>query len=186
MLLENNPTPSAAHRRGRLFLFAGQGKAVRSLESGGVDMEEKEAGVGGSGRYNVAAKGDRDMRDHSTLRAFQLADALAIAVYKATAAFPKEEQFGLTAQMRRAAVSAASNIVEGCARDTQADLLRFLDMAHGSARELEYQLSLAARLGLLRGPASAPLQEKCVETVKVMSGLIRYLRGRASKRKDSQ
>ena len=89
------------------------------------------------------------MRDHTKLWTFELADALPIQVYRATAGFPSEEQFGLTSQMRRAAVSVASNIVEGCARRSEADYLRFLDMAYGSARELEYQASLAHRLGFL-------------------------------------
>jgi len=72
------------------------------------------------------------MRDHTKLRAFELADAMAVLVYRVTQLFPKAEQFGLSSQMRRAAVSAASNIVEGCARSTQTDYLRFLDMALGS------------------------------------------------------
>lgn len=116
------------------------------------------------------------MRDHTKLRAFQLADETAVSVYRATANMPKHEQFGLTMQMRRAAVSIASNIVEGCARATQADYLRFLDMAHGSARELEYQVSLAHRLGYLADTPHEELQSKCVETSKVRNGLIRSLR----------
>jgi len=87
------------------------------------------------------------MRDHTKLRAFELADQLAVAAYELTRLFPKDEQFGLTSQIRRAAVSTASSIVEGCARSTQADYVRFLEIAYGSARELEYQLSLASRLG---------------------------------------
>jgi four helix bundle protein len=116
------------------------------------------------------------MRDHSKLRAFELADALSLLVYEHTRRFPKEETFGLTSQMRRAAVSVASNIVEGCARSTEADYLRFLDMAYGAARELEYQISLACRLSYLDGDATRTLQEACVETCKVLNGLIRSLR----------
>ena len=116
------------------------------------------------------------MRDHSKLRAFELADALALAVYKATNSFPKNEEFGLTAQMRRAAVSVASNIVEGCARHSEADYVRFLDLAYGSARELEYQASLGHRLGYLADEAYETLRSACVETSKVLNGLIRSLR----------
>jgi len=87
------------------------------------------------------------MRDHRKLRAFELADELVLAIYSATISFPREEQFGLTSQMRRAAVSIASNIVEGCARNSQTDYVRFLDMAFGSVREAEYQLTIAQRLG---------------------------------------
>ena len=61
------------------------------------------------------------MRDHTKLRAFELADEVALLFYRVTAGFPREELYGLTSQMRRAAVSVPSNIVEGCARDIQAD-----------------------------------------------------------------
>ena len=116
------------------------------------------------------------MRDHTKLRAFELADEVAVLVYRVTAGFPREELYGLTSQIRRAAVSVPSNIVEGCARDSQADYLRFLYIAFGSLKELHYQLSLSKRLGFLRNQDSSLLEAKIVETEKVLNGLIRALR----------
>jgi four helix bundle protein len=113
------------------------------------------------------------MRDHTKLRAFQLADEVAILIYKATRLFPKDELYGMTSQMRRAAVSVPSNIVEGCARNTEADLLKFLDIAFGSLRELDYQWSLAIRLGY---GSDEDISAKLTETSKVLAGLIRSLR----------
>ncbi|MEZ6097170.1 MAG: four helix bundle protein [Pirellulaceae bacterium] len=117
------------------------------------------------------------MRDHNTLRAFELADQLVVLLYSMTSQFPKQEQFGLTSQMRRAAISIPSNIVEGCAKESEADFVRFLGIAYGSAKELEYQVSLAARLGFFENEeAFKSLMEMCVETCKVLSGLIRSFR----------
>jgi len=116
------------------------------------------------------------MRDHTKLRAFQLADQLAIAVYQATGTFPREEMFGLTAQLRRGAVSVASNIVEGSARSSEAEYLHFLDMAYGSAREVEYQIGLAHRLGFLPTSAHQELAARATGTAKVLGGLLRSLR----------
>jgi len=72
------------------------------------------------------------MRDHTKLRAFELADEVAILTYRETRNFPKDEMYGLTSQMRRAAVSVPSNIVEGCARESQSEYLRFLEIAFAS------------------------------------------------------
>lgn len=116
------------------------------------------------------------MRDHTKLRAFELADQLACCVYQKTASFPKEEMFGLTSQLRRAAVSIASNIVEGSARQSKAEYLRFLDMAYGSAREVEYQICLSHRLGFLCSEAHENLLPLATETAKVLNGLLRALR----------
>jgi len=118
------------------------------------------------------------MRDHKKLRAFELADQVVMEVYRTTREFPKEELFGLTSQLRRAAVSIASNIVEGCAQHSEADFLRFLDMAYGSSKEVEYQLSIAERLEYSRDLAS--IRSSCDETSKVLSGLIRSIRNSSS------
>lgn len=115
------------------------------------------------------------MRDHNKLRAFELADELAIMIYRVTKAFPREEVFGLTAQTRRAAVSVPSNIVEGCARESQADYLRFLEIAFGSLRELHHQCDLEHRLGCVRD-ARSDLVSKFDETEKVLAALLRSMR----------
>ena len=116
------------------------------------------------------------MRDHTKLQAFKLADEVAVLVYRVTARFPREEMFGLTSQLRRAAVSVPSNIVEGCARDGEADYLRFLNMAFGSLRELHYQVDLSKRLGFFPEEDSSLVEGKIVEAEKVLNGLIRSLR----------
>ncbi len=79
------------------------------------------------------------MRDHRKLRAFELAYEVAISTYLETRRFPKDELYGLTSQMRRCAISVPSNIVEGCARESQAEFLRFLEIAFAALRELRYQ-----------------------------------------------
>jgi len=116
------------------------------------------------------------MRNYRNLKAFELADELVLMVYKVTKVFPKDELFGLTSQLRRAAVSIPSNIVEGASRETEAEFLRFLDMAYGSASELDYQISLGCRLGYLKESVYKELSAKSSETAKVLNGLIRSLR----------
>jgi len=117
------------------------------------------------------------MRDHNKLRAFELADELALMIYSITINFPKEEVYGLTSQMRRAVVSLPSNIVEGCARESQVEYLRFLEIAFSSLRELHYQFGLACRLGYVKESIE---KDKCkvklIEGEKVLSALIRSLR----------
>jgi four helix bundle protein len=116
------------------------------------------------------------MRDHTQLRAFELADEVVMLVYRTTAGFPNEEMFGLTSQIRRAAVSVPSNTVEGCARDSETEYLRFLNIAFGSLRELHYQMNFSKRLGFLVNEDSYLLELKLVETEKVLNGLICALR----------
>ena len=116
------------------------------------------------------------MRDHTKLRAFELADEIVILIYSITFNFPKEEIYSLTSQMRRAAISIPSNIVEGCARNTESEYIRFLDIAFGSLRELNYQFGLAIRLGYIRETDAETCKSKLLEAEKVTGALIRSLR----------
>ena len=114
------------------------------------------------------------MRDPHKLKAFELADKLTILIYEETRTFPKEELFGLVSQMRRAAVSVPSNIAEGCGRSSEKEYLHFLSIAYGSLKELEYQISLAQKLGFLNNETNLPA---CAdETARVLNGLINALR----------
>ena len=116
------------------------------------------------------------MRDHTKLRAFELADEVAVLIYRVTRKFPREEIYGLTSQMRRAAVSVPSNIVEGCARESQAEYFRFLEIAFGSLRELHYQLGLSRRLGYADQSYVSACDAKIREAEKVLNALIRSMR----------
>ncbi len=115
-------------------------------------------------------------RDHKKLRVFELADSLVIDVYRLTRAFPTDERFALQSQIRRAAVSVPANIVEGCARSSQADYLYFLGISLGSASETRYLLSLAARLGFLPGQKENPLDARYEELIRGLQSLISKLR----------
>lgn len=116
------------------------------------------------------------MRDHTKLRAFILADELALTIYRITIKFPKEETFGLTSQMRRCAVSVPSNIVEGSARESQTEYLRFLEIAFSSLRELHYQFGLVLRLRYIPENESGNTELQLIETEKVLAALIRSFR----------
>ncbi len=116
------------------------------------------------------------MRDHRKLVAWQKARKLALSVYTVTAGFPNDEKFGLTSQMRRCSVSIGSNIVEGAARFSQADFLRFLDIAFGSLRELGFQAELAKDLGFLSKQDADELLSLVDETSRLLHGLMASLR----------
>ena len=88
-------------------------------------------------------------RDHRKLRVFVLADALVPRIYKSTNNFPVEERYGLQMQLRRAAVSAACNIIEGSARRGEKEYVNFLNIAAGSAAEARYLCELWLRLGFM-------------------------------------
>lgn len=116
------------------------------------------------------------MRDHNKLKAFELSDQLVLYIYQMTKTFPKDEIYGLTSQMRRAAVSVPSNIVEGCSRTSEAEFIRFLDIANSSLRELHYQFTLATKLGYIEASAAIEGSSKLMETSKVLNGLILSIR----------
>ena len=110
------------------------------------------------------------------LRVWQQAMDLAEHVYKATEQFPKHELYGLTAQIRRSAVSIPSNIAEGKGRNTDAEFLVFLFHARGSLMELETQISLAERLKYLTADRSASLLRSTAAVASGLAGLINSLR----------
>jgi len=117
---------------------------------------------------------------HEDLDVWRLAMTLAEHVYQETRAFPREEVFGLTAQARRSAVSIPSNIAEGAARSGDKEFLHFLSIAAGSASELSTQLELARRIGLGNPQRIADLLEETARVSKMLQGLIRATRKRAS------
>ena len=113
------------------------------------------------------------MRDYRKIKAWQTADELAVKIYETTRQFPKEEMYGLTSQMRRAAVSAAANIAEGSARAHQKEYLQFLFIAKSSARELEYYIHLSNKLGYFKETEFKELEKMSTESIHILFGLIR-------------
>jgi four helix bundle protein len=110
---------------------------------------------------------------HKDLIVWQKSVSLAISVYSATASFPNAERFGLSQQMRRAAISIASNIAEGSARHYRTEFVQFLYLARGSLAELETQTLIAIRLGLIVNDTSIPAE--AAETGRILTALIRSL-----------
>jgi len=116
------------------------------------------------------------VRTYRDLIAWQKAMALAEQVYHGTASFPDNEKFGLTAQLRRSAVSVASNIAEGFGRARKVEFRRFLEISRGSLFELQTQAELSRRLGLLKGKHLSTVRELAQELDAVLTGLIRSQR----------
>lgn len=111
------------------------------------------------------------VRSYRDLVAWQKAMDLMVEVYKATDGFPKNEQFGLTSQLRRAAVSVPSNIAEGSSRRSTQEYIRFINIATGSLAEIETQISAALRLGFLNAASEAELLGRCSEISRILQGL---------------
>ncbi|HEY5617120.1 MAG TPA: four helix bundle protein [Vicinamibacterales bacterium] len=114
-------------------------------------------------------------RDHRRLRVFNEAHELVLAIYEETRNFPRDEWFGIRAQIRRAAVSTASNIVEGSARRGSREYGNFVNVARGSAGEVSYLVVLAAELGYLSASAGERLPVKCDRLVPQLESLVQKL-----------
>jgi four helix bundle protein len=113
---------------------------------------------------------------YQDLIAWQKARAFAADIYKATESFPKIEVYGLTSQLRRAAISVASNIAEGQGRLTRGEFCHFLGQARGSLLELETQLAIAVDLHFLSEDEFKRLEEKSSEVQRLLNSLIASMR----------
>ena len=116
------------------------------------------------------------MGDYRKLQVWERAHRLTLEVYGATQGFPKEEMYGLTNQLRRAASSVPANIAEGCGHNGDAEFARFLDIATGSATELDYHLRLAHDLGYLPQSQYQNLATEVDSVSRMLAALIAQLR----------
>ena len=114
------------------------------------------------------------------LKVWQKAMDLTVSCYKATQAFPADERFGLTAQIRRAAVSVASNIAEGYGRDSDGSFVQFLRVSQGSLKELETQVIVSERIGVLNSPSAQSLLSAADEIGRMLRGLINSLNNKSA------
>jgi four helix bundle protein len=118
------------------------------------------------------------MKDFREIKVWEMSHLLVLDVYAATGGFPREEIYGLTAQLRRCAASIPANIAEGCGRDGDAELRRFILIAMGSSSELEYHLLLAHELDFLKADAYRKLSLNTREVKRMLSPFINKLRPR--------
>lgn len=116
------------------------------------------------------------MKDFRNLAVWERSHKLTLLIYAATKSFPKEEMFGLTSQIRRACSSIPANIAEGCGKGTDADFSRFLQIAFGSACELEYHLMLSHELSYLPASQYAVLNDELISIKRMLASLISKLK----------
>lgn len=116
------------------------------------------------------------MKDFRSLKVWERAHALTLAIYKATEEFPKQEMYALTNQIQRAAVSIPANIAEGCGKDSDAELKRYFLISMGSSSELEYLLLLAHDLGYLPHNTFQEMNDELIEIRKMLNAFIRKLK----------
>jgi four helix bundle protein len=115
------------------------------------------------------------MQDFRRLSVWQKAHRLALEVYRATRGFPKDELYGMTSQLRRAAASVPTNIAEGCGRRSDGDFARFLSIAMGSASELDYLIVLSRDLSLMNVRTADALAGSTTELKRMLASLIRKI-----------
>jgi len=116
------------------------------------------------------------MQDYRRLKVWQLAHEVALKAYKVTASFPREEMFGLSNQIRRAAVSVPANIAEGCGRGSDPDFARFLHIAMGSTNEMEYELLLARDLRYIPEEEFIAVVSSIEEIKQMLTALIKKVK----------
>ena len=114
-------------------------------------------------------------RPHKRLDLWKKAIELVTRIYSVTRKFPKEEVYGLTAQIRRASVSVPTNIAEGLTRRSTAEKMHFLNISQASCSEIDTQAEIALRLGFLSGEEFALVQEHLVHVQRLLGGLIRFI-----------
>ena len=116
------------------------------------------------------------MKDFHKLKVWEKAHQLTLGIYHISKGFPKDELYGLTSQMRRACASIPTNIAEGCGRNSQEELNRFLYIAMGSSSELEYQLILAHDLNYLDEKAFQELSSDLNEVRRMLNSLLQKVK----------
>ena len=116
------------------------------------------------------------MKNYEELEVWQKAHALTVRLYEATATFPRSEMFGLTSQIRRASGSIGANLAEGCGPWNEAELARYVQIAMGSASELQNHLRLARDLGFLSESAYSPLLQAVISIRQMLTALLQTLR----------
>ena len=114
-------------------------------------------------------------KPHKNLEAWKQSMDLVVEIYKTTKEFPNQENYGITNQVRRAAVSVPSNIAEGAARQTKKEFANFLHVAQGSLSELDTPIEIASRLGYIDDRSRKSLEDRMQPIDKMITGLIRHL-----------
>lgn len=115
-------------------------------------------------------------KPHKRLEVWKEAMGLVTSIYKISSSFPGTEQYGLTSQIRRAAISVPSNIAEGLTRASRKERLHFMHIARASISEIDTQLEIAERLGFINQDAHVAIDGNLQQTERLLSGLIRSLK----------